>query len=114
MIKRIMQSEKAMYIGVISCILAIVGVVIAVLIVANSRPDYTGPVRVADLSHTPAYVQTTIVGNTITSTYIPDSHSVLLCPTNGEKCWRDYVNESYWSSLDEGQTLKVVKGHISN
>ena len=109
-----MQSEKAMYIVGISCILAIIGAAIAVLVAVNSRPDYTGPVSVTDLSHTPAYVQTTIVGKTVTSTYIPDSHSVLLCPTNGSKCWRDYVNESYWSSLDEGQTLNVVKGHISN
>lgn len=114
MIKRIMQSEKAMYIGGIACILAIIGIAVAVLVAVNAKPDYTGTVRVNDLSHTPGYVQTTIVGKTVTSTYIPDSHSVLLCPTNGSKCWRDYVNESYWSSLDEGQTLNVVKGHISN
>ena len=114
MIKRIMQSEQAMRLTVIACGIVLVGVLIATFVAANARPDYTGPVRVADLSYTPARMQSMVSGKTVTSTRIPDSHTVLLCPTNGSKCWRDSVNKSYWSSLEEGQILNAVKGRISN
>ena len=114
MIKRLMQGEQAMRLTVIACAVILVGVLVAALVAANARPDYTGPVRVADLSYTPARMQSTVSGNRVTTTPIPDSHRVLLCPTNGSKCWQDSVDKAYWSSLEEGQILNAVNGRISN